>query len=87
MTCTAPRVGKPSSWRTRSRVEPGIITSLKVPGWSPLGKIRSPVTLFTTERSTVAVSWTLPVLVMVVVIGTGVVIEKPGKEVSSTSPE
>ncbi len=49
--------------------------------------MRSPVTLFTTDSLTLAVSWTLPVLVIVVAIDIGVTKEKPGMEVSSTSPE
>lgn len=46
-----PRVGRFSSWRAISRVDSGMITSLKVSGWSLAGNMRSPVILFVIDNA------------------------------------
>lgn len=69
------------------RVEFGMITSEKSPELVSWGKMRSPVIELVTDSSTVAVSWTLPALLIRALTEIGVVREKPGIELSRISPE
>lgn len=69
------------------RVEFGMITSEKLSELVSWGKMRSPVIELVADSSMVAVSWTLPALLIRALTEIGVVREKPGIELSRISPE